>query len=139
MGNQKQLQLSAHMLMTFSIPKLLTRSQVLAINPMLHDPHILVEVFLKPNLCRIYVMTFPHHVIRMRIFQQPVYIHLIQDLLLTTKKATTKTQSTSQLFLKINHVVSASGRLMPSHSHLEKSTTTSCNIGPPCFLVFKSV
>ena len=32
-------------------------------------------------------MTFPHRVIRMCIFQQPVYIHLIQDLLLTTKKS----------------------------------------------------
>ena len=32
-------------------------------------------------------MTFPHRVIRMCIFQQPVCIHLIQDLLLTTKKS----------------------------------------------------
>ena len=30
-------------------------------------------------------MTFPHRVILTCIFQQPVYIHLIQDLLLTTK------------------------------------------------------
>ena len=82
--------------------------------------------------------TFPHRVIRMCIFQQLVYIHQIQDLLLTTK-ATTKTQSTCQLFLEINHVVSTSDQLMPSHSQLTKSTTTSYNISPPCFLVLKRV
>ena len=70
--------------------------------------------------------TFPHRVIRMCIFQQLVYIHQIQDLLLTTK-ATTKAQSTYQLFLEINHVVSASDQLMPSYSQLSKSTTTSHN------------
>ena len=130
MGNQKQLQLSAHMLWPFQFQNYLPgpRYQVLAINPICHDPHILVDSFLKPNLCRIYVMTtFPRRVIRMYIFQQPVYIHLIQDLLLTTKKATTKNQSTSQLFLKINHIVSALGQLMPSHFHLTKSATTSYN------------
>ena len=82
--------------------------------------------------------TFPHRVIRMCIFQQLVYIHQIQDLLLTTK-ATTKTQSTCQLFLEINHVVSTSDQLMPSHSQLTKSTTNSYNISPPCFLVLKRV
>ena len=64
------------------------RYQVLAINPICHHPHILVDFYLKPNLCRILVdvmTTFPHRVILMCIFQQPVYIHLIQDLLLTTK------------------------------------------------------
>ena len=77
MGNQKQLQLSAHMLWPFQFQNYLPgpMHQVLAINPIRDDPHILVDFFLKPNLCNIYVMTFPHRVIRICIFQQPVYIH----------------------------------------------------------------
>ena len=55
----------------------------------------------------------------------------------TDDKGNNKTQSTSQLFLGVNRIVSASGRLKPSHSHLTKSTTTSYSNDPPCFLVFK--
>ena len=43
----------------------------------------------------------------------------------TTKNSNNQDPMKFSTFFKINHVASASGRLMPSHSHLTKSTTTS--------------
>ena len=55
-GRPKTTPVVCSYVVTFSIPKWLTRSQVLAINPILDDPHILVDAFLKANradVCRI--------------------------------------------------------------------------------------
>ena len=129
--------------MTFSIPKLIAyvpgpRSQVQGTGNQSYMP--------RPSYTR-------------RLFPETKYMsYICNDLstscdthvdLPTTRlyplnpRSTTDDKSNNQnpihfsTFLEINHVVSASGRLMPSHSHLTKSTTTSYNIGPPCFLVFK--
>ena len=126
---KRQLQLSAHMLRPFQFQNYLPgpRYQVLAINPVCHDPHILVDFFLKSNLCRIYVMTFPHRVIRMCIFQHTSVSIKSKIFYLRQKKYQPKPNPLVNFFSRSNHVVSASGRLMPSHSDLTKSTTTSCN------------
>ena len=129
MGNQKQLQLSAHMLWPFQFQNYLPgpRYQVLAINPICHDPHILVDFFLKTNLCNDDVSTSCDT----HVYLLTTRLYPLNPRSSTDDKKNNQTQSTSQLFLKINHVVSASGRLMPSHSHLKKSTITSYNTGPP--------
>ena len=127
--------------MTFSIPKLCTRSQVPGTGNQSYMPRPSCTCRLFPEtksmsyICNDDLSTSCNtHVYLPTTRLYP--LNPIQELLLTTK-TTTKTQSTSQLFLEINHVVSASGQLMPSHSQLTKSTTTSYNIGPSCFLVLK--
>ena len=91
-----QLQLYAHMSWPFQFQNYVPgpRYQVLAINPICHDPHRLVDFFLTPNLCHICVpgIDFPRRVMRMCILQQPVYIHYIflQDLFILNSMWYTK-------------------------------------------------